>query len=105
MELFYALTFGILVAIATTLELWKTKKEVSEDAPKEFWKFRANYTLVYALMMGEFVLRWHVLPAAHSLYPCLGRGHCLRSIFFCRTCHHDDKPGVLNSVMHSQRVP
>ena len=57
MEWFYALAFGILAAIATTLELWKPKKGDSEDAPKEFWRFRANYTLVYALMMGEFVFR------------------------------------------------
>ena len=67
MEWFYALLFVVLMAIAATLELWKNKKGVSEDAPLEFWRFRTNYTLVYALMMGEYVLNRHVLLAAESL--------------------------------------
>ena len=45
--------FGALAAVAAFFELTKSKGVSTENAPKEFWKFRANYTLVYALMMGE----------------------------------------------------
>ena len=44
--------FGALAAVAAFFELTKNKGGSTENAPKEFWKFRANYTLVYALMMG-----------------------------------------------------
>jgi hypothetical protein len=53
MEPFYIAVFGALAAIAASFELTKSKGSSSENAPKDFWKFRTNYTLVYALMMGE----------------------------------------------------
>ena len=53
MEPFYIGVFGALAAIAASFELTKSNGSNSENAPKDFWKFRANYTLVYALMMGE----------------------------------------------------
>ena len=53
MEHFYIIVFGALAAIAASFELTKSKDTSSENAPKDFWKFRTNYTLVYALMMGR----------------------------------------------------
>ena len=44
--------FGALAAVAAFFELTKGKGASMENAPKDFWKFRTNYTLVYALMMG-----------------------------------------------------
>ena len=53
MELFYMVVFGALAAVAAFFELTKGKSGSTENASKDFWKFRANYTLVYALMMGK----------------------------------------------------
>ena len=52
--------FGALAAVAASFELTKGKNSSSENASKEFWKFRTNYTLVYALMMGAVL--WHHSP-------------------------------------------
>jgi len=57
MDPFYMVVFGALAAVAASFELTKGKNSSSENASKEFWKFRTNYTLVYALMMGAVL--WH----------------------------------------------
>lgn len=44
--------FGAMAAVAAFFELTKGKGSSMENAPKDFWRFRTNYTLVYALMMG-----------------------------------------------------
>lgn len=50
------MVFGALAAVAASFELTKGKTGLSEQASKEFWKFRANYTLVYAVMMGKALI-------------------------------------------------
>lgn len=52
MEMFYTVVFGALAAVAASLELTKSKSTAAEQGPLGFWKFRANYITVYALMMG-----------------------------------------------------
>ena len=68
MEPFYVVVFGALAAMAASFELTKGKTGSSEHASKEFWKFRTNYTLVYALMMGEARLHSNLCSCQVVLY-------------------------------------
>ncbi len=52
MEVFYTFVFAVLAALAATLEITKSKEAAVESGNKEFMRFRNNYVLVYALMMG-----------------------------------------------------
>ena len=52
MELFYIAVFGVVAAAAAALELTKTKGSAAENTSREFMRFRNNYVVVYALMMG-----------------------------------------------------
>lgn len=55
METFYGIIFLVSALAAGGVE-WSKKSEGSSGATDfEFLKFRNNYVLVYALMMGEFV--------------------------------------------------
>ena len=52
MEPFYTVVFGVLAAVAAVLELTKSKESAADTSSKEFSRFKNNYVLVYALMMG-----------------------------------------------------
>lgn len=52
MEVFYTFIFGAWTAMAATLELTRSKDCAVESGSKDFMRFRNNYVLVYALMMG-----------------------------------------------------
>lgn len=52
MEWFYAALFAATAALATTLELTRSKDSVTEKHSKEFSCFKSNYVQVYTLMMG-----------------------------------------------------
>lgn len=52
MEPFYTVVFGVLAAVAAVLELTKSKDSAADTSSKEFTRFKNNYVLVYALMMG-----------------------------------------------------
>ena len=69
MELFYIAVFGVVAAAAAALELTKTKGSAAENTSREFMRFRNNYVVVYALMMGARLL---VLLA--GLASCRTRG-------------------------------
>lgn len=53
MEGFLLLVFASLAAVTAFLELFKRRPSKSDKANREFKRFRANYVLVYALMMGK----------------------------------------------------
>lgn len=60
MELFYAILLGSLMTVAVILHLRNTAfggSEGSVPQPPGFAAFRANYLLVYSLMMG----RWNAV--------------------------------------------
>ena len=65
--------FGAMAAVAAFFELTKSKGGSTENAPKDFWRFRTNYTLVYALMMGA--TSWNrsllLLPTHYMLWKIL----------------------------------
>lgn len=52
MEAFYTFIFGAMAALAAILELTKSKDSAVESGSRDFVRFRNNYVLVYALMMG-----------------------------------------------------
>lgn len=53
MELFYGIVF-LLSALAAGILEWTKKSEGSSGSGnRDFLKFRNNYVLVYALMMGK----------------------------------------------------
>ena len=52
MEVFYTFIFGAMAALAAVLELTKSKDSAVETGSRDFMRFRNNYVLVYALMMG-----------------------------------------------------
>lgn len=52
MDGFLLLTFASLAALAAVLELFKRRTSKLDTTNREFLRFRANYVLVYALMMG-----------------------------------------------------
>ena len=51
MEAVYAVTFGVLAALAAVFELTKPK-EGQQSTSQDFLRFRFNYVVVYSLMMG-----------------------------------------------------
>lgn len=53
MDGFLLLTFASLAALTAVLELFKRKASKTDTTNREFLRFRANYVLVYALMMGR----------------------------------------------------
>ena len=55
METFLLLVFASLAALTALLELSKRQKSKQETRNRDFLRFRNNYVLVYALMMGAFV--------------------------------------------------
>lgn len=55
MEVFYITVFGLLAAAAAALELAKPK-EGHMSTSMDFVRFRANYIVVYSLMMGVYLL-------------------------------------------------
>ena len=52
METFLLLVFAAVAAIAALLELSKRQNSKQETTNRDFIRFRNNYVLVYALMMG-----------------------------------------------------
>ena len=52
METFLLLVFAAVAAIAALLELSKRQSSKQETTNRDFIRFRNNYVLVYALMMG-----------------------------------------------------
>ena len=55
METFLLLVFASLAALTALLELSKRQKSKQETTNRDFIRFRNNYVLVYALMMGTSV--------------------------------------------------
>lgn len=55
MEIFYVVVFGVLAVCAAVLETTKKTSNV-DNSSKEFSRFKNNYVLVYALMMGAIRL-------------------------------------------------
>ena len=53
MDGFLLLTFASLAALTAVLELFKRRSSKLDTTNREFLRFRANYVLVYALMMGR----------------------------------------------------
>ena len=68
METFLLLVFASLAALTAILELSKRQKSKQETTNRDFIRFRNNYVLVYALMMGKSHLphpwRYRETPAA-----------------------------------------
>ena len=52
MEIFLLLVFASLAALTALLELSKRQSSKQETTNRDFVRFRNNYVLVYALMMG-----------------------------------------------------
>ena len=52
METFLLLLFAAVAALTAVLELSKRQSSKPETANRDFIRFRNNYVLVYALMMG-----------------------------------------------------
>ena len=52
MEGFLLLMFASLAALTALLELFKRSNSKEDPADRAFLRFRGNYVLVYALMMG-----------------------------------------------------
>ena len=55
MEGFLLLIFATLAALTALLELFKRSGSKEDPADRAFLRFRGNYVLVYALMMGVFL--------------------------------------------------
>lgn len=55
METFLLLVFASLAALTALLELSKRQRSKQETTNRDFVRFRNNYVLVYALMMGTLV--------------------------------------------------
>ena len=53
MEIFYAALFGLMAVAAAVLELGKPRETSESSLSRDFVRFSRNYTIVYALMMGE----------------------------------------------------
>lgn len=69
MEVFYGIVFLVSALAAGGVE-WSKKSEGSSGASdSDFLKFRNNYVLVYALMMGELV--YIALPMCIVCLPCM----------------------------------
>ena len=67
MEVFYTFIFGAWTALAAALELTRSKDCAVESGSKDFMRFRNNYVLVYALMMGApFAAKSVCLPLIFS---------------------------------------
>ena len=82
MEVFYTFIFGAWTALAATLELTRSKDCAVESGSKDFMRFRNNYVLVYALMMGApFAAKSVGLPSilarGEKTYPELHGCLCL----------------------------
>ena len=56
MELFYLIVFSLSAVAAGALEWTKKSEGSSATGNRDFIKFRNNYVLVYALMMGAPML-------------------------------------------------
>ncbi len=54
MEAFLLLVFAALAALTALLELSKRKSSKQETTNTDLIRFRNNYVIVYALMMGAF---------------------------------------------------
>ncbi len=52
MEPIFITLFAAITALATALELTRSKDSAAEKYSKEFVRFRCKYLLVYMLMMG-----------------------------------------------------
>ena len=55
METFLLLVFAAVAALTAVLELSKRQSSKPETTNRDFIRFRNNYVLVYALMMGASV--------------------------------------------------
>ena len=53
MEGFLLLVFASLAAVTASLELFKRRTSKLDKTNRGFERFKANYVLVYALMMGK----------------------------------------------------
>ncbi len=62
MELFYVAVFLLSALAAAALEGTRKTETGSAIANRDFLKFRNNYVLVYALMMGEAYSLTHASP-------------------------------------------
>lgn len=78
MEMFYVLVFGVLAAAAAAFELSKPK-EGQINTSMDFLRFRANYIVVYSLMMGE-----HLTLPVHLVFCCSKAKPILFRISLCR---------------------
>ena len=58
MEGFLLLVFATLAALTALLELFKRSGSKEDPADRAFLRFRGNYVLVYALMMGKSSVTW-----------------------------------------------
>lgn len=55
MEGFLLLVFATLAALTALLELFKRSGSKEDPADRAFLRFKGNYVLVYALMMGDIL--------------------------------------------------
>ncbi|CAL5229707.1 g13080 [Coccomyxa viridis] len=69
METFLLLVFASLAALTALLELSKRQRSKQETTNRDFVRFRNNYVLVYALMMGG---DWLQGPYVYALYQFYG---------------------------------
>ncbi|KAK9908103.1 hypothetical protein WJX75_002781 [Coccomyxa subellipsoidea] len=69
MDGFLLLTFASLAALTAVLELFKRRTSKLDTTNREFLRFRANYMLVYALMMAG---DWLQGPYVYALYQYYG---------------------------------
>jgi hypothetical protein len=54
MDAYLLLIFAVLGAFTSCLELFKRKSGKGDPTDRAFLRFRHNYVLVYAFMMGAF---------------------------------------------------
>ena len=76
MDGFLLLTFASLAALTAVLELFKRRTSKLDTTNREFLRFRANYMLVYALMMGG-------TPCAYT-HLCFTMTTEISSIYTCK---------------------
>ena len=66
MDAYLLLVFAGLAALTSCTELFKRQSSKGDPADRGYLRFRNNYVVVYALMMGELCY-WHTWRSGHSL--------------------------------------
>ena len=64
MDAYLLLVFAVLASLTSSMELFKRQSSNGDPTDPGYLRFRNNYILVYALMMGELCHKRTPLPVA-----------------------------------------